>query len=82
MLAVSIAGFHNLKNSPYLLHRPQRRQDSKHLATIEAIYYFFREMNELIDGRSYSGIYDNLLYFYAYQYGVVQQAQKERLEEL
>ncbi|XP_064401526.1 tRNA-uridine aminocarboxypropyltransferase 1-like isoform X2 [Halichondria panicea] len=62
--------------------RPQRRQDSKHLATIEAIYYFFREMNELINGRSYSGIYDNLLYFYAYQYGVVQQAQKKRLEEL
>ncbi len=39
-------------------------------------------MNELINGRSYSGIYDNLLYFYAYQYGVVQQAQKKRLEEL
>ena len=58
--------------------RPQRKKDIKHLATIEAIYYFFREMSELVEGRPYSGIYDNLLYFYAYQYDIVHQAQVER----
>ena len=58
--------------------RPQRKQDCKHLATIEAIYYFFREMSELVEGHTYNGLYDNLLFFYAYQYGIIQQAQQER----
>jgi len=56
----------------FLCFRPQRKKDVTHLATIEAIYYFFREMSQFLDpSGSYDGEYDNLLYFYAYQYNIV-----------
>ncbi|KAJ4461502.1 putative DTW domain protein [Paratrimastix pyriformis] len=41
------------------------------LATIEAIYYFFREFANAKDGR-YEGQYDNLLYFFSYYYDKIQ----------
>ncbi|XP_065833754.1 tRNA-uridine aminocarboxypropyltransferase 1-like isoform X1 [Oscarella lobularis] len=47
------------------------------LATIEAIYYFFKELHEVKEkGVPYDGRYDNLLYFFAYQYMLIQQKRK------
>jgi hypothetical protein len=37
------------------------------LATIEAIYFFFKEFNA-----NYQGEYDDLMYFYAHQYELIQ----------
>jgi len=41
------------------------------LATIEAIYYFFKEYQEKLTG-SYNGEYDNLLFYYIYYYNLIQ----------
>ena len=48
------------------------------LATIEAIYFFFREFHENFGNSEYDGRYDNLLYFFHYQYNMIQ---KSLLEE-
>eukprot|EP00771_Trimastix_marina_P001743 gnl/Trimastix_PCT/2837.p1 GENE.gnl/Trimastix_PCT/2837~~gnl/Trimastix_PCT/2837.p1 ORF type:complete len:259 (+),score=14.76 gnl/Trimastix_PCT/2837:59-835(+) len=53
-----------------LFWRHQRKSDT-HLATIEAIYYFFRSYAEALHG-TYRGEFDNLLWYYAYMYRRVQ----------
>eukprot|EP01114_Cavostelium_apophysatum_P013615 TRINITY_DN3333_c0_g1_i1.p1 TRINITY_DN3333_c0_g1~~TRINITY_DN3333_c0_g1_i1.p1 ORF type:complete len:250 (-),score=39.58 TRINITY_DN3333_c0_g1_i1:114-863(-) len=45
------------------------------LATVEAIYYFVQEYHTKLTG-SYEGQYDNLLYFFAYQYDLIQRTYK------
>ncbi|RMX56343.1 hypothetical protein pdam_00004462, partial [Pocillopora damicornis] len=55
--------------------RPQRKPDTC-LATIEAIYYFFKEYDQHILKREYDGRYDNLLYFFAFQYKLIQEQRK------
>jgi len=45
------------------------------LATIEAIYYFYKEYVTAIQG-SYNGEMDNLLYYFAFLYQLVQDAYK------
>lgn len=47
-----------------------------HLSTIEAIYYFYREFQSVVYG-SYSGEYDNLLYYYSYFYEMIQSIYKK-----
>jgi len=41
------------------------------LATIEAIYYFFKEHHVRMHG-TYNGEYDNLLFYFAYNYQLIQ----------
>eukprot|EP00731_Ephydatia_muelleri_P007814 Em0004g152a len=57
--------------------RPQAKSPNC-LATIEAIYYFFKELDSCMSPGPYTGCYDNLLYFYAYQYSIVHRAQEEK----
>lgn len=64
--------------------RYQQHGDS-FLATIEAIYFFFREyqleMNKLkFQNEEYSGKYDDLLFFYAFQYEMIQKHYKDHPE--
>lgn len=66
-----------LTNAVTCFWRPQAKS-SNCLATIEAIYYFFKEMDSCLSDSPYSGCYDNLLYFYAYQYSIVHQAQEQK----
>lgn len=64
--------------------RPQRKPETC-LATIEAVYYFFKEYDQHILKREYDGRYDNLLYFFVFQYNLIQEEQvkskKKRKEE-
>lgn len=43
-----------------------------HLATIEAIYYVYREFGEMVEGNYDDGRYDNLLFYYRYFYKMIQ----------
>ncbi|RKP24141.1 DTW domain-containing protein [Syncephalis pseudoplumigaleata] len=45
---------------------------SDHLATIEAIYYFYREYHKAYATSSYAGEYDNLLYYFKFFYNRIQ----------
>eukprot|EP00826_Nyctotherus_ovalis_P036244 TRINITY_DN319_c0_g1_i11.p1 TRINITY_DN319_c0_g1~~TRINITY_DN319_c0_g1_i11.p1 ORF type:complete len:256 (-),score=86.80 TRINITY_DN319_c0_g1_i11:186-953(-) len=47
--------------------------DSTNLATVEALYFFFKEYDEAMNGSEYDGKYDNLLYFYTYNYNIIQE---------
>ena len=51
-----------------------------HLATLEAIYYFYREHWDAThkdDGGLYDGRYDNLLFFYSHMYKIIQARYQE-----
>lgn len=61
--------------------RYQSKQTEGHLATIEAIYYLFRERDEAVfraKGKEYSydGRYDNLLWLYVFTYRLIQRTYK------
>ena len=47
----------------------------KNLATIEAMYFFFRDYDVTLhcdrDYNKYDGKYDNLLYYYAFNYKLI-----------
>lgn len=43
-----------------------------HLATIEAIYYLYREYDEAYEGGYEDGRYDNLLFYYRFFYNLIQ----------
>ncbi|KAI8060396.1 DTW domain-containing protein [Gilbertella persicaria] len=45
--------------------------DDQHLATIEAIYYLYREYSETYED-PYDGKYDNLLFYYKFFYNMIQ----------
>eukprot|EP01103_Thecamoeba_quadrilineata_P011260 TRINITY_DN2650_c0_g1_i1.p1 TRINITY_DN2650_c0_g1~~TRINITY_DN2650_c0_g1_i1.p1 ORF type:complete len:181 (+),score=21.98 TRINITY_DN2650_c0_g1_i1:381-923(+) len=45
------------------------------LATIEAIFYFYKELHLAVHSE-YDGEYDNLLFYYSYFYSVIQQHYK------
>ncbi|CAO3642520.1 unnamed protein product [Mucor hiemalis] len=45
--------------------------DDYHLATIEAIYYLYREFGETYQA-PYDGSYDNLLFYYKFFYNMIQ----------
>jgi hypothetical protein len=52
-----------------------QRESEMHLATIEAIYYFYREFAIQHEARcakeSYQGEYDDLLFFYKFFYELI-----------
>eukprot|EP01132_Coremiostelium_polycephalum_P005688 gene5688-7078_t len=58
-----------------LFWRYQNFGDS-YLATIEAIYYFFKEFHQAGNNGQYDGRYDNLLYYYAFFYNLIQNSYK------
>ena len=50
--------------------------DSTNLATVEALYFFFKEYDECLNGGKdyvYDGKYDNLLYYYTFNYNIIQE---------
>ena len=57
-----------------LFWRFQKGKTENHLATIEAIYFFCRQYYQALRAAgapglpAYSGQYDDLLYYYSYQY--------------
>ncbi|KAI9495593.1 DTW domain-containing protein [Zychaea mexicana] len=51
--------------------RYQQKSDD-HLATIEAIYYLYREFAEAFEGSYEDGRYDNLLFYYRFFYDMIQ----------
>ena len=68
-----------------LFWRYQKGKTEDHLATIEAVYFFCRQFHEALHASSaagwaaYSGQYDDMLYYYSYQYELVQRVYRERL---
>lgn len=49
------------------------------LATIEAIYYMYRDLfTATHPGEAYDGRFDNLLYFFAHQYKLIQDVYKQK----
>ncbi|KAN0032640.1 hypothetical protein ACTFIV_006548 [Dictyostelium citrinum] len=57
--------------------RHQRHGDS-YLATIEAIYYFFKEFHLSQNNNQYNGEYDNLLFYYSFFYNLIQTTYKQQ----
>ena len=53
----------------------------KNLATIEALYFFFRDYDVALncngDYSKYDGKYDNILYYYAFTYKLIQHCYTE-----
>lgn len=47
--------------------------DSSNLATVEALYFFFKEYDEAISDKPYDGKYDDLLYYYTFNYNLIQE---------
>ena len=53
--------------------RYQTGKSKKHLATIEAIYYFLVDFHLKVLKKSYNGEYDHLLFLYKFMYGKIHQ---------
>ena len=51
--------------------RYQTGKSTKHLATIEAIYYFLVDFHTKVLGQSYHGEYDQLLFLYKFMYSKI-----------
>lgn len=51
--------------------RHQEDVPDTYLSTVEAVYYFMRDFHEIFIGTSYSGEYDNLLFFFMFMYGKI-----------
>jgi DTW domain-containing protein YfiP len=49
-----------------------QQKSENHLATIEAIYYTYREYAEAYEGPTYHGQYDNLMFYYRFFYNMIQ----------
>lgn len=68
-----------------LFWRYQKGKTEDHLATIEAVYFFCRQFHQALHEADvsgwaeYDGQYDDLLYYYSYQYELVQRIYRERL---
>nr|XP_046248809.1 tRNA-uridine aminocarboxypropyltransferase 1 [Scatophagus argus]XP_046248815.1 tRNA-uridine aminocarboxypropyltransferase 1 [Scatophagus argus] len=54
--------------------RHQKGKPDTYLATIEAIYYFLKDLHKHCLAQEYNGEYDNLLFFYSYLHSVVNKA--------
>ncbi|EDO33850.1 predicted protein, partial [Nematostella vectensis] len=64
-----------IENAKTYFWRPQQKPNTC-LATIEAIYFFFKEYEQHILQSPYEGQYDNLLYFYSFQYNLIHQQKR------
>ena len=51
--------------------RYQTGKSKKHLATIEAIYYFLVDFHSKVLRKTYNGEYDQLLFLYKFMYGKI-----------
>jgi DTW domain-containing protein YfiP len=58
-----------IQNHRTLFWRYQN-ESPEFLATIEAIYFFFKEFYTVLNGGTYNSECDDILYFYAFQYEV------------
>ncbi|KAM9765724.1 tRNA-uridine aminocarboxypropyltransferase 1 isoform 2-T2 [Menidia menidia] len=63
-----------LKTRKTCFWRRQKGKPDTYLATIEAIYYFFKDFQQLCLSQEYDGEYDNLLFFYSFLHSVVNKA--------
>ena len=78
-------GLEGIEAQKTLFWRYQKGKTEDHLATIEAVYFFCRQFHEALHGSGapgwprYDGRYDDLLYYYSYQYELVQRVYRERL---
>jgi DTW domain-containing protein YfiP len=67
-----------------LFWRFQKGKTANHLATIEAMYFFCRQYHQALHAAGapglppYSDQYDDLFYYYSYQYETVQRVYRER----
>eukprot|EP01135_Chromosphaera_perkinsii_P007838 Nk52_evm30s1020 gene=Nk52_evmTU30s1020 len=61
-----------IKSQKTAFWRYQTNLPDSCLATIEAIYFFYKEYHEKFGGCPYDGRYDDLLYFFHYQYNMIQ----------
>uniref|UniRef100_S4RSJ8 tRNA-uridine aminocarboxypropyltransferase 1 n=1 Tax=Petromyzon marinus TaxID=7757 RepID=S4RSJ8_PETMA len=58
--------------------RHQKGTPRTFLSTVEAIYYFFVEYHGLLQEGPYSGQYDNLLFFFTFMHGLVNNAKAHK----
>eukprot|EP01063_Lacrimia_lanifica_P041645 TRINITY_DN976_c0_g2_i5.p1 TRINITY_DN976_c0_g2~~TRINITY_DN976_c0_g2_i5.p1 ORF type:complete len:317 (+),score=147.04 TRINITY_DN976_c0_g2_i5:58-1008(+) len=63
-----------------LFWRFQNTGDERFLATVEAIYYLVRDMH-VAKGNPYHGQFDNLLYYYIFQFAMIQRHYHHRTDE-
>ncbi|KAI8086199.1 DTW domain-containing protein [Halteromyces radiatus] len=54
-----------------------QQMSDHHLATIEAIYYTYREYAEAYEEGPYHGQYDNLMFYYRFFYNLIQDQYKQ-----
>lgn len=67
------------KRSTYFWRYQPKDMGDDFLATIEAIYYFYRDyLSVKNQSQPYDGSVDNLLFFFAHMYKVIQQTYKEK----
>ncbi len=70
------------KRSTFFWRYQPKDMGDDFLATIEAIYYFYRDYISVTKpGQPYDGSVDNLLFFYAHMYKVIQKAYKDSNKE-
>ena len=55
-----------------------QRHGQDHLATIEALYWFVREFAAARDGTPYAGQFDNLLWYFSFNYALIQEHYNKR----
>lgn len=55
-----------------------QQKSENHLATIEAIYYLYREYAETFEGGYEDGRYDNLLFYYRFFYNLIQDTYRQK----
>nr|XP_046204340.1 tRNA-uridine aminocarboxypropyltransferase 1-like [Oncorhynchus gorbuscha] len=63
-----------LKTRKTCFWRHQKGSPDTYLATIEAVYYFLKDYQELCLRQEYTGQYDNLMYFYCYLHTLINKA--------
>jgi hypothetical protein len=54
-----------------------QQKSPHHLATIEAIYYTYREYAHAYETADYHGDYDNLMFYYRFFYRLIQDKYKQ-----
>uniref|UniRef100_A0A673ZWR4 tRNA-uridine aminocarboxypropyltransferase 1 n=1 Tax=Salmo trutta TaxID=8032 RepID=A0A673ZWR4_SALTR len=63
-----------LKTRKTCFWRHQKGSPDTYLATIEAVYYFLKDYQELCLRQEYTRQYDNLMYFYCYLHTLINKA--------
>jgi len=73
-----------IKTEKTIFWRYQKGEEDTSLSTIEALYFFFRDYETTLNCKgSYDkytqngGMWDNLLYYYAFNFNLIQNCYKE-----